>query len=333
MKNNENQLEINIKNAFYCQMISFLFLFLILLIFNKVFLNLIIIEDLISHFIAFRTKNMSRLFFGIVTIENSTNRRNAMYNLWIKHILKSGHDFVFCTKNKIESIYKWTPYKNWAPYNETMLDNNLDRENKRITMANYFLTETNADFFVNPTDDVLVDPLRINELATILYQKYNTNIDSVFLGNCQYTGNMMYLQGGTGYIMSRKMAKDFVKLSKRWLLIAKASDDLEITKFLSFLNITPRDGDCPYMCGHSFPDLLSLNFNPNTLQNCPKNFYEPNCQQGVLNIKDVYMIHPYLMNINQSLKVYYNFQVLLHDKNHSYGWYNTFPTTHVCRFD
>lgn len=69
---------------------------------------------------------------------------------------------------------------------------NRNRENKSISMANYFL-QTDSNFFFNPTDDVFVDSSRINQFAIDLGSKYDTEYDLILKGNCMFN----ILHGGS----------------------------------------------------------------------------------------------------------------------------------------
>lgn len=272
-----------------------------------------------------------KFFFGIVTIENSAIRRETMYNFWIRNISAFGHEYVYCTKTPIEPYLNWIPVKNWGNPN-MKFNSNLDRINKRLTMAEYFLKNTSADFFINPTDDVIVDAIRINQLAYILGEKYDTFTDLIMLGNCQTTHiNFSYFQGGTGYIMTRKMAQLFIHFGHKWFIESNGPDDFEISRFLKYINKKPSDGAIPYMVGHSFHDFLSPYFSPNNLPKC-QNFYEEFCKQGIHNLEDVYIFHPYHTSLFQSFKMWNIFQEMIHDQVHHYGYYNVFPETRLCQF-
>ena len=283
-----------------------------------------------------KSPTVPKLFFGLVTIEEAIPRRNLSYNVWIKNILNLGHDYLFCTQEPIEPIYKWVKLKNWAlnppPKNPTKkFLANRDRENKRLTLANYFLKETTADFFINPTDDVFVDYERINNLAMELGNKYDSEKDFILLGNCIAKGPFSFVQGGSGYIMTRAMARQFVIFSERWLKEAIGPDDFEMSRFMSYLNQIPCNATCPYMCGHNLGDLINKNIDLRKLPVCPS-YYESVCMQGVNKIEDLYIIHPLHSSLQSGFLVWTNFKNMIHDKDHHYGWYNTF-TTHVCRFD
>ena len=208
---------------------------------------------------------------------------------------------------------------------------NRNRENKRLTLANYFLKQTTADFFINPTDDVFVDYERINNFATTLGEKYDTENDYALLGNCIAKGPFSFVQGGSGYIMTRAMARQFVAFSHKWLKESVGPDDFEMSRFLSYMKKLPRDATCPFMCGHNLRELLNKNIKPETLPICPK-YYESVCNQGVNKLEDLYFIHPIYASLESGLVVWNNFQKMIHDKKHHYGWYNTFETR-VCRFD
>ena len=301
----------------------FFFAFLFFLLQNhedeKIFLSIFICNKI------------PRLFFGIITIEKSFERRKFMYDLWIHKIEKLGHDYAYCTKSPIEPSFNWIPSKS---YNDPSFiykpkdQEDVDRQNKRITLAQYFLTNTKADFFINPTDDVIVDPLRINNFAYILSQNYDTNRDLIMLGNCQITHyKYPYFQGGTGYIMTRKMASQFVNNSRRWMKETRGPDDVSITKFLSYVGLKPSDGAIPYMDGHGLANLINFD-----ITQCP-NFYEPICKQGVQRLEDIYIIHPFIKNLTE-ISIFWNlFQQILNEKNRHYGFYHKIYRTYLCKFN
>lgn len=273
-----------------------------------------------------------KLFFGIVTMERSSDRRTMMMNAWINEIVKKGHDYGFCTENPIEEDVKWIPLKNWMKY-PRKYDDNIDRENKRITMAEYFLKNTTADFYVNPCDDVFVDSSRVDELAEKLGRKYDTDNDLVFLGNCLRHNNHLetFLQGGSGYILTRKMAEKFVELSAQWINDTRSYDDLEVNKFLNYLNQTPKDAAAPYMAGFGFPMLDYGDFNFDNLKTCP-DFHDDLCGTGVIRIEDVYIVHP--NSWRPPVSMWNNFRKMLLDKKHHYGYYSPKVFNVVlCRFD
>lgn len=279
-----------------------------------------------------------KLFFGIITTENSTDRRKAMYKYWIEKAVELGHDYAYCTKNKIEPIYKWVPLKEWTDniakkqsLNSSQLQDR-DRENKRITLAEYFLTKTDADFYLCPGDDVIVDIPRIDNFISFLKHEYNTFADLSMLGSCQTTrNNISFLQGGTGYIMTRRMASEFIKHAYRWVRESSGPDDVEITRFLNYVGKKPSDGAIPYMCGHGLFDLRLKKTRIDRFKKCPK-VYDNSCKQGVFKLEDIYIFHP-RTRIELGFRIWENFQKLIHDEKHHFGYYNRFPTTHICILD
>lgn len=270
-----------------------------------------------------------KLFFGIITIESSTKRREVMYDVWLQKILELGHDYIYTTQNPIESKFKWTPLKNWTThYPKTpndMFISNRDRENKRITLADYFL-HTDSDFFINPTDDVFVDASRINKLALELGKKYDTENDIVMKGNCMFD----IIHGGSGYIMTRAMARKFVNLSDRWLRESSGPDDKEMNKMLGYVKQTISNCSSPYTSGRIFGIWnLKMNFS-----SCRKDFYDSNCKQSIYRLEDSYMMHPTGPKIGDNLRIWNNYLYYINDKKHHYGWYPGASQVHeVCIFD
>lgn len=90
-----------------------------------------------------------------------------------------------------------------------------------------FFLHTNADFFINSTDDVFVDAFRINEFARIQGSKYNTERDLIVKGNFMFN----ILHGGSGYVFTWEMAHKIVNLSDRWLQESMGPDDVSLKKF------------------------------------------------------------------------------------------------------
>lgn len=318
-------------NSFSGQIYSKLFLILVvvLIIFYQMMARKLFFLS-IEHFHSFvKIKKVPKLFFGIVTIESSKARRETMYDLWIQKILEYGHDYIYCTEKPLEPKFKWIPVKNWTEYwpriTNQMYYPNRDRENKRISMANYFL-QTDSDFFINPTDDVFVDSSRINQFAKELGSKYDTENDLILKGNCM----LNILHGGSGYIMTRKMASIFVNLSERWTRESAGPDDIEMNRFLKYVNLTIKDGASPYMSGRAF-QLLSDSLN---LSICKKNYTDYDCNQPIYKLEDCYMMHPTGNYIPENIKIWNRYLKLIEDKKHHYGWYSTANQLHeVCIFD
>ncbi|KAK8895352.1 hypothetical protein M9Y10_023813 [Tritrichomonas musculus] len=273
----------------------------------------------------------TKLFFGIVTTEGSWFKRQMMFEIWINKTIQLGHDYVYCTKDKIEPKYRWTPLKNWT---DVPFSPDADRKRKRLTMAEYFLKNTTADFFINPTDDVFVDSSRINKLAYILGTQYNTNENDVVLGNCVLNCDKRKssLQGGTGYIMTRKMAKKFVDFAAKWLQKTKVWDDYEFNDFLSSINQSPKTVACPYMAGLGF-NGLDRKFDFSSLTVCPE-FHHKKCGTGILKFDEIYIVHANLKRVYPSLRTWNNFLRMLNDKDHHYAWYDSYRCSAIlCRLD
>lgn len=291
--------------------------------------KLMVYPTIKSHF-----HKSTKIFFGIVSIENSWYKRQVMYDAWIREIVRKGHEYMYCTQNKIESQYNWIPVQNWT-ISPKKFTADIDRQQKRITLAHYFIEHTDCDYFINPTDDVFIDSSRINELALKLKNKYDTNKDLIMLGHCLYHCGIRktFLQGGSGYIMTRIMAKQFVNLSGRWLKESKHFDDFEITRFLSYLNQKPKDNACSFMSGWGFPKLTKNNFDFRSLPNCTQ-YYEPYCNTSLFRMDDLYIIHPNIHDMRPCLKIWKNFKRMINDKEHHYGWWvNHGCKIKMCKFN
>ena len=234
---------------------------------------------------------MNKKWLYYIALITNTNLIQTIVNkaqsIW--KILKAqskGHDYVYVTDTPIENIYQWTPTIRFV---EGKNDSNANREFKRLTAAKYFLENTDADFLVVPTDDLIVDAERIDELAEELGEKYDTNKNVIILGNCLYHG-FKYLQGGPGYIFTRVSAKAFVDFGPTWVLNSTGADDVAIVKFVNHIGKDASDAAVDYMAGHGLNQLTRRNVDLNRFPKC-RNFYEPQCKQGYHPFNRTYMIH------------------------------------------
>ena len=269
-----------------------------------------------------------KLFFGIMTMDNAEFKQKHSYDVWVKNILDLGHDYVFLTDNRTDGPYKYFKIHESIMKMTTKRNPNTNREMKRLAIAKYFIENTSADFLFNTCDDVLVDYNRINRLGKILASRYDTYNNIAYLGNCFCAPKKnIYIQGGSGFIMTRAGAVEFLKYSERWLRESRREDDVELNRMFKYMNMTSANATSPYFSGHVPEPMQKMILNLSTLPVCP-NHWESNCEQGVHRMKDLYLIHN--SNISQHDTIWTNFQNILHDKTRQYGWYGIWPFGHLC---
>ena len=320
----------NIKSKI-CLLFSYFFLFLVIYFFIKPQISRIN-YSITSNLTIIKPKHIiPRLFFGILTTDNAIERHQRSYEEWISKIVELGHDYAFFTDNKAEGPYKYqTLYESILSLTHKRR-RDINIQMKRLAITKFFVENTTADFLFNTGDDVLVDYNRINRLAMILGKRYDTHTNVSFLGNCYCAPRKtLYIQGGSGLIMTRAGAIEFLKHSERWLRESHRADDVELNRILVYMNLTSYDAMSPYLAGHVPQPMHKNDFNLSTLETCP-NIWNADCGEGVHSLKDLYLIHD--SNLTEHKAIWTNFQNLINDKENKYGWYGKWPVAFVCKMN
>ena len=286
-------------------------------------------------------KSRPTFFFGFISMKNSP-RRSYIFEKWVKQTVLHGHTYAFCADQKFDEPYNWVQTSNLGLSISINRNQNINRMYKRLSLANYFLHSTSATFAVICTDDVLADPERIETLVIELASKYDTNKDLMVKGNCMYINSSkeLYIQGGTGFIISRAFARRFLEIAPQWIKITNKPDDILIENALHHMGLSSCNASSPYMIGHEIRKLQERKQNPviniSQLPDCP-NFYDDKCGQGVFPIEKSVFIHPETINknSNQEMAQFYDevwdeYQSLVNSKI-KVGWYNIWPTNHICK--
>ena len=229
--------------------------------FNQCFISILVILCILivhlNHHIVEREKDIyinnalsdvkrnltNTIFFGIVTVPNS-NRQQLMYDYWYERANKeAGHEVAFICKQGKKSYAKGgkylPPYEDYYNFhiNKNYKVADKDRAIKRVFAARYFLENTTHSWYWSMTDDVSVDVDGLEMIIEELNQKYDTEKDYVLKGQCMYYEKEFYLQGGTGYIMSRAAARQLIEYGPRWIANMNYYDDLKIKDFRIFLGL------------------------------------------------------------------------------------------------
>lgn len=269
---------------------GFELIFLSVLIIRSLVLNRVVVEDG-SLYIS----KKATIFFGIITHKGAAVRQKTVYDVWLKRLKPLGYDFVFCSDEKLDDypsikanrefyiegdVFYEGKKRNWRA--------NLNREMKRLSVAEYFIKHTNDDFVFITCDDVFLDTDKLNDWAFKLNMLYGTN-STIVLGDCIYQKrkDYLFLQGGSGYLLSRKAAEKFLEFGKYWVSTSETADDVEFSRFIDHIGLPFRKTASPYMFGHPISD-----FNISRLKKCPPNSaWNKECDVGLFPLSEVLIIH------------------------------------------
>lgn len=234
---------------------------------------------LFSYFNLHQTINF--VFFNInqsvyvVSIVNSPNwiRSTNLWNKW-------GKQFV---KKYPRNEFKFVSFQSNANFSDKLL------LLKNVPIRNYrsfyylfnlaiedFLKNTKYHWIYRTTEDCLVDIDLFGQYMENITARYSPS-SYVMRGHAvQFSNNLFFIHGGSGWIMSRPAAQIYYnsinKLSRKYNSEPTSGDDVLIGWFaINFLNLTFFDIDDPYYLGSPYQDFeiqVVKNKTWNKLPNC-----------------------------------------------------------------
>lgn len=213
------------------------------------------------------------IFFGIVTTRNSP-LQNFIYDAWIRNLSlyspESRVAFITKQKKRIPNVLYLQESEKYEYLKKLPGAHAKDRDIviKRLIGAKYFIENTTLDWYWSISDDVLLIPDNILHVIKDLNSRFNTFTDSHLEGHCVYALDRVFLQGGAGYIFSRKAAELFIEKSIPFIINMTWYDDAEFAKMRDQIGVSIPQSASKFMVGHLFFEKMDENFY-DTLDECP----------------------------------------------------------------
>ena len=233
------------------------------------------------------------IFFGVLTTPNSP-RQHFAYDEWIKKvnqmhphlaafIVDTGHlipDAKYIVRDRPEFFIN-------------IASADIDRSLKRYLGAYYFIMHTNLKWYWCASDDNSIDVNKIDAMAYELEKNYDTEKDVVYQGHCIYANNAIYLQGGIGYVYSRRAARMFIEAGINLIASCNTFDDMYFGIYKKIFGLKYSEIGTPFLYGHVFPNANSADF-VNSLQKCPERSQIPQTlcyRDNIYSLKDIVGFH------------------------------------------
>ena len=197
---------------------------------------------------------------GMATMLSDEIRRIISYQTWITDFLNNPrHSILYVMENSSQSHFKYMamdPIEFNFSFDRARRDQNIVL--KRITAMKYFLENTTYEWFLTSCDDLHIDAERFDRMMYEIEQHNDPLNDIVIKGHLRVgkKSNICFLQGGSGFLFSRKAAQIFYDgyPALKWLDETDAPDDVHARKILEWFNehynFTLQNYTCPYMLGN-----------------------------------------------------------------------------------
>lgn len=227
------------------------------------------------------TEESNGIFFGVITTPNSQNQK-FVYDAWIKNLRNYSSEsrvaFITSKGKEIQDVLYLHPPEELEILKNSPGGQPRDKDIviKRLLGAIHFVENTNLNWYWSLSDDCLLKLKNINYIVNYLNLRYNPLIDSHIEGHCIEANNHIYMQGGCGYILSRKAAEIFIKNGISLIKNITSFDDLEFGKMRDILGVSVQQSASKFIYGHKF----TFNVNEdlyNTLEYCPSSIPYSKC--------------------------------------------------------
>ncbi|KAH0792832.1 hypothetical protein GPJ56_003242 [Histomonas meleagridis] len=155
----------------------------------------------------------------------------------------------------------------------------IDIYRKTYFGLSYFLHETNYRWLHRGSDDNVVNLKNLESFYESIEQKYDPLNEKVILGCCtRHASTPGYLQGGCGFLYSRKAVELMLPIYEDVIFNCKVSEDVCHKQFLIRLNITIINATSLSFLGHPFSKEDSERIDKNDFHDlvpCPKQHIFP----------------------------------------------------------
>jgi hypothetical protein len=166
---------------------------------------------------------------------------------------------------------------------------------KDIFAMEYCVRNTIADWCFRLMDDLYINEAAFSDFLGWLTARQNPRSTAYVIGNCVMNPSIgFYLQGGSGYALSRFAAQRLVDVYEEWLINVDTLEDFYITSFIKSLGIQSQDCDCPYFSGHFLNHFQwrHWQWRRKSIRKCPETIRKERfCAHRLVPVKKLVFIH------------------------------------------
>ena len=326
------------KNLIRFNKLSFLGFFVFICISLIILVNIKVYPPIII------TENISKspkIFVCIIT-DNLTVNRALTFNSYFKKkfiaskvlngpyfsslpLSYSSQLNIIAINTKYREIYETYPYMRCRPRNLNIIE-------KMLSAIEYFLENTDDEFFIRMTDDVYVNMEEIPNLMVDILSNGNPLENPLIIGHCLNINGSVFLQGGAGYLFSRKSAEIFYNFFDQLLGVINWYEDWVVYSLINKIipDISKTSSHWFNAQGTTVPNRINLERGNFTAFNkCPE------VRNGQINCVDNIQIYKKSVFFHQF--GFYpppqSWERILELVPNNLGWYQTYLNSIPCYID
>jgi hypothetical protein len=170
-----------------------------------------------------------------------------------------------------------------------------DQYVKFFFIMDYILENTTSRWAWRGVDDCFLNFPKLWPFLDFLETRYDPLKDFVFLGHCLNVWTNTFLQGGSGWLLSRFAAARLAPFAESAMRSMKRYDDLEVADLLPKVGYHPVNGTCSVFSGHAFKRQLAYlgDGNVGKLPRCPQDIaaFTGRCPAVLGRARDIIFYH------------------------------------------
>jgi hypothetical protein len=211
----------------------------------------------------------------------------------------------------------------------------IDLSAKFFFSLRFFLENTTAEWLYRASDDGLINFDNLAPYLAYLDRKYKPLTESIIIGNCIDSRKFSYLQGGTGYLISRHLAERMHILEGDYFQNLKQPEDVYFSdRVFKAFNLSLTESTSPFFLGHDVYDghlNALLRGQGEALPLCPNlsAVWTKTCQKFIVPLQDTVFWHRegYVSDLNDSIDY---FRLFMGQPRHVMWWINR-ARPYLCR--
>jgi hypothetical protein len=240
-----------------------------------------------SEFLAFREipcrwditiLNAIRLHIGIMThVKRNHAYLEGHMNLWGRQFLRSPYSdgMHYISEKVVPDLILPTVIVNLAHLSNFSRRMRLSKgqATKRIASFRYFHENTQASFLLFTTDNAFIWVRNLPYLIEKVHEKKLTRESHFLWGNCMRNREGQFIQGGSGYLLSRHTAGLLLRIAKQWVSEVSGSEDVYFERAMQMVGLRADRSASEFFIGQYIAveqhDAMEA-FNFTSIENCTR---------------------------------------------------------------
>jgi hypothetical protein len=198
--------------------------------------------------------DLIRFHIGIMTHAQRDGAYLASHmNLWGREFLSSRYSdgMHYVSEKAVRDLIVPTAVVNLSHLRNLSWRPRLARgqATKRIASFRYFLRHTRTSFLLFTTDNAFVWVKNLPYLAGQLRMRKLTTRSHFIWGNCMKNSREEFIQGGSGYLLSRRTARLILKIADLWIPTVEHSEDVYFERAMNSVGLSARRSSSEFFIG------------------------------------------------------------------------------------